>query len=285
MIKVRPYSSRDLEDMVRIFSQYERSPFLKPLQDRTFKIPDRTRRVLVAVSNGKVRGFITVGETWFCKNFIFHHYALDTESLNALLEKVMEKGLCCSEKYSSPMYRYYIAKGFKTARRWLFMTRPATTIESSPPPGYSFSHLQPGEVEQLVEAVNKAYGSRRINVACIAKWRAEDPGFDEKMIHVARYQGTIVSAVILTRRRLGDSIIGCLGPIATVPEHRRRGLASHLIAISARTARRINLKVLGLYVEEDNPAVKIYEKLGFTVSTHDTVHILRYQHHQDSSKL
>jgi len=277
MVKVRPYSSRDLEDMMRIFSQYERSAFLKPLQGRTFKIPDRARRVLVAISDGKITGFITVGETWFCKNFIFHHYALDTESLDALLEKVLEEGLCCSERYSSPMYRYYTGKGFKTARKWLFMTRPATPIESSPPPGYGFSHLMPGEVEQFVEAVNKAYGGRRLNVTCIAKWKAEDPGFDEEMIHVARHQGVIVSAAVLRRKRFNDSIIGYLGPIATVPEHRRRGLASHLTAMSAETAMKLNLKVLGLHVEEDNPAVKIYEKLGFKVSTQDSVHFLKYQ--------
>ncbi len=276
MVKVRPYSSRDLKYMIGIFKQQGRSAFLKPVRDRTFKIPDRARRVLVAISGGEVTGFIIVGETWFCRNFIFHHYALDEESLDALLGEVLERGLCCSERYSSPMYSYYTGRGFRTAKRWLFMTRPATNIESRPPPGYSFSHLQPDEVEQLVEAVNRAYGGRRLGVTCIARWKAEDPGFNEEMIHVARYHGQIVSATVLRRKRLNESIIGYLGPIATVPEHRRRGLASHLIALSAETARKINLKVLGLHVEEDNPAVKIYEKLGFTVSTPESVHFLRY---------
>jgi ribosomal protein S18 acetylase RimI-like enzyme len=50
--------------------------------------------------------------------------------------------------------------------------------------------------------------------------------------------------------------------IALLPEHRREGIGTHLLTTLQEEARGVG-KALSIHVEKFNPALKLYERLGF----------------------
>ena len=51
--------------------------------------------------------------------------------------------------------------------------------------------------------------------------------------------------------------------VGVVPEHRGRGVGTELLDALVDNAQREGLHALSLSVEEDNPALRLYERLGF----------------------
>ena len=51
--------------------------------------------------------------------------------------------------------------------------------------------------------------------------------------------------------------------LAVVPEHRRRGLGRDLVEHALRQAKEAGHREVSLSVEPDNPALRLYERLGF----------------------
>ena len=51
--------------------------------------------------------------------------------------------------------------------------------------------------------------------------------------------------------------------IAVVPAHRRKGTGTALLKALLALARKEGLTALSLSVEQDNPALELYERLGF----------------------
>jgi predicted N-acetyltransferase YhbS len=64
--------------------------------------------------------------------------------------------------------------------------------------------------------------------------------------------------------------VACVEPVATDPEHRRRGLASAAIVEGLRRARAEGATVA--WVGSDLP---VYASLGFTVTCHNTLWVKR----------
>jgi ribosomal protein S18 acetylase RimI-like enzyme len=59
----------------------------------------------------------------------------------------------------------------------------------------------------------------------------------------------------------GDDEIGLID-VALLPEYRRRGIGGELLLALLAEARRLGRRVT-LYVERHNPALRLYERLGF----------------------
>ncbi len=74
--------------------------------------------------------------------------------------------------------------------------------------------------------------------------------------------GVVATVHRMTRPDSPDSpyVLNCV----TVPEHRRAGVASGLLAAAARGAKAVGETHLGLTVDESNAAARsVYERLGF----------------------
>lgn len=66
--------------------------------------------------------------------------------------------------------------------------------------------------------------------------------------------------------------------IAFLPVFRNRGLGSALLAAVQEQARGLGVSKASIYVEQTNPALRLYERLGFRrVDTHGIYHLMEWQ--------
>jgi ribosomal protein S18 acetylase RimI-like enzyme len=75
----------------------------------------------------------------------------------------------------------------------------------------------------------------------------------------ARVDGVVVSQIICTLFQGVPLVVF----VYTHPAHTGRGLATSLIRAAAEALAKVNYTDLTLYVTDSNPAVALYEKLGF----------------------
>jgi GNAT superfamily N-acetyltransferase len=66
-----------------------------------------------------------------------------------------------------------------------------------------------------------------------------------------------------------EPAIAVLHSVQVVPDHRGAGVGSWLISCFETEARRLGMKHAGLAVYKDNPALRLYERLGYRVSGTD----------------
>jgi ribosomal protein S18 acetylase RimI-like enzyme len=85
--------------------------------------------------------------------------------------------------------------------------------------------------------------------------------FDESVSHVIQYVGRDIG-FLKVRREAGEIF---LGDIQLLPEFRNQGIGTHLIRAVMKEAAASQAAVW-LKVLKGNPARRLYERLGFTVS-------------------
>jgi ribosomal protein S18 acetylase RimI-like enzyme len=141
------------------------------------------------------------------------------------------------------------------------------------PEGIVIRNLQDGEEERFVEAVNTGFGTERVKIGDIDRWKTESPPFDEEWIHVAEISGRIVSVVVAKPdTRYNNSFNGSrgyLGPAATLNEHRGKNLASALTRQAMNSLYEKGMNAVALYTSEQNaPSIALLRKLGFEVGRH-----------------
>ncbi|MHA1626314.1 MAG: GNAT family N-acetyltransferase [Candidatus Asgardarchaeia archaeon] len=132
--------------------------------------------------------------------------------------------------------------------------------------GVSLRSLREYELDDLIELINKAYGHERLRRDSVKEW-FKIPSFNYDWIHVAESDGKIVSAVCTREDYRYNVYYGdkrChIGPVGTLHEYRRRGIARALLLRSLNFFYEMGFDSASLYVEGDNPAKHIYENIGF----------------------
>ncbi|MEM2119288.1 MAG: GNAT family N-acetyltransferase, partial [Candidatus Bathyarchaeia archaeon] len=141
------------------------------------------------------------------------------------------------------------------------------------PEGVTVRCLKAGEEEELVKAVNAGFGWERLKMGSIQFWKTENPPFDESWVQVAVADNKIVSAVVarpdthynefFNKRRAH------LGPATTLPEYRRKNLATILTIEAMNFLFRKGFTSVALGVAEQNIAsFTLLKKIGFEVRHH-----------------
>ena len=156
----------------------------------------------------------------------------------------------------------------------LVMTAPVDAILASATPWPHVRALQPEDIPWLAAASWEAYeGHRDFESwdATVASTQAMFTGhwgaFMPVASPVAFTEDGLVAGAVATVHRivLEDApdcpyILNCL----TLPDHRRRGVASGLLAATARAAKAVGESHLGLTVDESNAGAReVYGRLGF----------------------
>lgn len=154
------------------------------------------------------------------------------------------------------------------------------TVPRLPPPpvGYTVRPLQPRDWEAVLQramAENAAAG-------------AEEPTAYERFARArtaARQALSERNEAAFFGAFAGEALVADLGvvrcgvvaryqSVSTHPEHRRRGLASHLLGVAGRWASDHGCDKWVIVTEEGNPALRVYRNAGFEP---DIAHALAYR--------
>lgn len=137
------------------------------------------------------------------------------------------------------------------------------------------------------EFLHRVYASTRIEELARVPWtEAEKDAFtrmqyNAQAAHYARYYTTAAFDVIEVDGQPAGRLIVDRWPaqirivdIAVLPEFRRKGVGSQLIAAVQAEGRATGLPV-SVHVERFNPALRLYERMGFQVDSEaDDVYLL-----------
>jgi mycothiol synthase len=99
--------------------------------------------------------------------------------------------------------------------------------------------------------------------------RAAEAWFDPDGLIVAERDGEVVG-FHWTKAHHGDPPHGEVYVIGVAPSQQSSGLGASLLAAGIEYLRSRGLDEVVLYVESDNPAVRLYERVGFTHAAEDT---------------
>jgi len=285
MIRIRNFKEEDLPKLVNIIndnykSSYEFIPYTK--ESLKNKIEERKLKILVAEEKGEIKGLISYehgawGEEidFFCVVECENKNRIESMLLKEIEKSVLGEKLFIVLSAEEIDYEKWAKRGYKPEGGLYHMTAELRELKPLPsiPKEFTLRNLRVGEEKQLVKVVNKAYGKERLTVNSIKKWKEKDPIFDEEWIHVADYKGKIVSVVVSRRdieyNRHFRAKRGYLGPAATLPEHRGKGLASALTQKAMNFLLKKGMDSVGVYTSEDNEtSISLLEKLGFKITHH-----------------
>jgi ribosomal protein S18 acetylase RimI-like enzyme len=141
-------------------------------------------------------------------------------------------------------------------------------------------------VPQDDEFLCRLYGSTREPELALVDWDEEQKAafvrmqFDAQSDHYARYYAGASFLVILVDREAAGRLYVARWPeeirivdIALLPDYRGRGIGSallrELLAEGAESG-----KPVTIHVEKHNPAMRLYERLGFSPIADKGVHLL-----------
>jgi GNAT superfamily N-acetyltransferase len=147
----------------------------------------------------------------------------------------------------------------------LATTRPPR--QTTPPVGYAVRGLAGQDWEQLVER-EMAVNEETAQYDPVAHERFAKARVESQRALVDRGAAQFVGAFLDGRLVAELGIVDCGGTaryqtVGTAPEHRGRGIASHLIGLAATWAASRGCAQWVIVTEATNPAGRVYRKAGF----------------------
>jgi ribosomal protein S18 acetylase RimI-like enzyme len=282
-IQITEFAKRHMPAIVRLLNDEHRDydEFIPFDEERVqSEIQNRRLRLLVAEENGKVLGLIGTHShenseehiTWLTASKGQNNKAIENVLVDALEKNAKANAILTmidegSSKIADWTNRgYKLQPGFQRMSAKLDGLKPVPKIDEDT----ELRSLRTDEEEQFVEAVNRGFGWKRLELGDLENWKVEDPPFTEEWVQVAEVREKIVSIVVAKPDT--DSIMylhlnrGYLGPAATLPEFRNKHLAS---ALTARAMNFLYEKGMGSVIlgtsEQNVSSITLLRSLGFQV--------------------
>jgi ribosomal protein S18 acetylase RimI-like enzyme len=282
---IRDFVQKDLPHLVSLLNKaYAESYEFIPLSEHKLRswIQEGNLKILVAEENGEVLGSVTYRSGhWGEEIELLAVYERADRKLieNALVSEIEKhfKGetVFTAVDARSPKTEEWIGRGYKPEGGLYHMVARLEGLKPLPgvPQGTIIRGLKREEEEEFVEAVNAGFGSERIKLGAVRKWKSECPLFNEEWICVAEIGNKIVSVVVsrpdVEYNEFFGHRRGYLGPAATLPEHRGKNLASALTRRAMNLLFAKGMDSVALYTSEQNvPSINLLRKLGFKVGHH-----------------
>jgi len=241
-------------------------------------VEERKLEVLVAEGGGVILGCVVYGKgpwgleiRWLAVSEGEFQKTVE----NALVEEVEKRAggeVSAVVDAESPMMGFWVSRGYRAEGGLYHMVARLEGVKPLPkvPNAAVIRSLRPEEEKQLVETVNLAYGRERLKEGAIARWKTQNPPFNEDWIHVAEMGGKIVSAVVSRPDTEYNEFFkarrGYLGPAATLPEFRGKNLASALTCRAMNFLYEMGMDTVALHTFEQNiPSLTLLKKLGFEI--------------------
>lgn len=152
----------------------------------------------------------------------------------------------------------------------------ARTLDALPErrsvPGYRVRAVRgPEEVEARAAVHRRGFGTGRVTPEVYARvMRA--PGYRQDLDLVAEAEDGELAALALCWCDAATGM-GALEPVATAPEHRRRGLARALVVEGLWRLRDLGARTAVVYAREGDAAAALYEAAGFRVVDRNEGHL------------
>ena len=133
------------------------------------------------------------------------------------------------------------------------------------PKKYLVRNYKKGDEIDLAKIFSEAFGP--ITPRQLLQWYSREK-IRPKDVFVAEVDGKLVSVVEMTSRRLhiGEKSylrIGAVAGVCTDSDHRKKGIATNVMRKALELTKNKGVSSASLYTELDNPARRIYERLGF----------------------
>lgn len=122
-------------------------------------------------------------------------------------------------------------------------------------PGFCIRRLQLAELEELAEMIPEITERQLAN-----RWREQSLGFRELM--VAERDGELVGTVSVAESYRPPMSLH-LFALEVTAKHRNEGIGAEIVAWVIEEARRRGMQRVFLEVRTDNPARRLYHRLGF----------------------
>jgi len=281
-LKIRKFAETDLLTVVKLLNKigpvhglYEFIPYT---QERFLSEIKENNATLLVAEDSKIEGFIALSRRYreeirqLCVRPGSKRKMIE-DLLVAEIEKEVkgeEIGLMVSSR--GVKIADFVRRGYEIEGGLCHLLAKLDCLHPIPsvPEGYVLRNLTPDEESALVKVVNAAFDRERIQKGVIEQWKAEGKILDETWIHVADWKGKILSVVVARRdveyNRYFDAKRGYLGPVATLPSHTRKGLATALSQQAMNFLFNKGMDSVALYISENNIAsVSMFKKLGFKV--------------------
>ncbi|MEM3627929.1 MAG: GNAT family N-acetyltransferase [Candidatus Bathyarchaeia archaeon] len=282
-IKVRNFEEKDLPTVVDLLNHayqgaYEFTPYSE--NDVCSWLRRGNVKIFVAEVEGEILGVASYREghwgeeiEWLAARDIENKRAIEDALVKAIEKQVKDSAVFTAVDAESPKIAEWIERGYKAEGGLYHMIAKLDGLKPIPkvPEGIILRSLKPEEENAFVEAVNAGFGWERISVGAIQRWKDEHPPFSEEWIHVADDGGKIVSVVVSRPDTEYNEYYGgkrgYMGPAATIPQYRGKGLASALTCRAMNFLYMFGHDSVALYTAEQNiPSVALLRKLGFQVA-------------------
>lgn len=131
--------------------------------------------------------------------------------------------------------------------------------------------MRQSDLEGIVSLANSSFGFERLSMGCLDSWKKEAPEFGADWVFVAECAGVPVSMLVskpdTEYNRCFGGKRGYLGPAATLPEYRSKGLATALTVMAMNSLRGKGMSEVSLYTSVHNaPSIRLLKNLGFKLS-------------------
>jgi ribosomal protein S18 acetylase RimI-like enzyme len=279
-ISIREYKESDLSILTKLLNEnymhyndfYYSHEFI-PYNEGMFDSKIVKNNLIFVAKTQEVLGFIALNKAnWDNRIGIIsvkpsiHQQEVENLLISHLESKVDTGRITITLTSKSPRIVSFKDNGYQTIGGLYHLTRTLTKIPSSPKLAKHVS-LRSLEKEETLAQAFKIITYRNTN-NLLKDWKETDPNFTLEWIHVAEIKGKIVS-VVCTRtdhkyNKHFQARRGKIGPLATLPEYRERGIAKALMckALNFFTSQKLDIASLKV-IENNLSAQNLYRTLGF----------------------
>lgn len=279
-MRLRAYCEKDLPEVVTLLNEvyrgeYEFIPSTAETMGADLKVASC---ILVATDEqDRILGMAYLRQNWYgetlelCARDIEGKERVEDLLLSAI-EPENKTGTISTSVAPEEQKRiaYFTARGYQIETSLYQLIRELDQLPPLPqlPSHYVLRSLRPDEEDALIQLANAGYNNERLRPGTLDKWRAQDSDFRLDWVQVAEYGGQLVAMV----RGCSDHEYnehyhdrrGYLGPAATLPAHRAKGLSKALTIRAMSALRDHGMQSVCLYTWKGNPAaLELTKDLGF----------------------
>jgi ribosomal protein S18 acetylase RimI-like enzyme len=281
-MKIRKFVKTDLPTVVKLLNKigptrglYEFIPYSQ--KEFLSEIKENNATVLVAEDN-EIEGFVTLSRGFreeiqqLCVRLGPKRKRFEDLLIAEIEKEVKGKEISLMVSSRSAKVADFVRRGYEVEGGLYHLIIRLNCVCPVPPlpEGYVLRNLTSDEEDALIKAVNSAFRRERIQKGVIEQWKVEGKILNETWIHVADLKGKIVSVVVarseIDYNRYFGARRGYFGPVATLPSHTRKGLATTLIRWAMNFLFTKGMDFVALYINEANIAsLSMFRKIGFKV--------------------